>query len=257
MIGAIAGDIIGSIYEFDNHKSKDFPLFGRGCAFTDDTLCTIAVADCLITGGDPAEYLRNWGQKYWKLSYGSMYRRWLSREHLGPYDSFGNGSAMRVSPAAFLANDIEQARLYAIRVTEVTHNHAEGIKGALATTDAIWMAFDGTSPGSIRQHIAATYGYDMERSVDSIRPDYEFDETCQKTVPEAIICALEATGFEDAIRNAVSIGGDSDTVACITGSVAEARFGVPQEIVNQAMERLNDEIRIVVDKLYNRLNAER
>jgi len=250
MIGAIAGDIIGSIYEFDNNKSKDFPLFGEFSAFTDDSLCTIAVADCLMANGDPAEYLRRWGQKYWKLGYGSMYRRWLKRDDLGPYDSYGNGAAMRVSPAAFLASSLEQARRNAVRVTEVTHNHPEGIKGALATTDAIWMGFERTDPRVIRQHIATTYGYDMERSVDSIRPDYEFDESCQKTVPEAIICALEAIDFEDAIRNAVSIGGDSDTVACIAGSVAEERFGVPDRIHDEAMRRLTDELRVVVIQMY-------
>ena len=250
MIGAIVGDMVGSIYEFENHKSKEFPLFGEFSAFTDDTLCTIAVADCLIANGDPAEYLRRWGLRYEKLGYGNHYRRWLKRDDLGPYGSFGNGAAMRVSPAAFLATSIDKARGNAVRVTEVTHNHPEGIKGALATTDAIWMAFEGAAPEAIRGHIAQTYYYDMNRSVDSIRPDYEFDESCQGTVPEAIICALEAIDFEDAIRNAVSIGGDSDTVACITGSIAEARFGVPQEIADEAMQRLTEELRLVVNLMY-------
>ena len=224
MIGAIIGDIVGSIYEFNNHKSKDFPLFSEHSAFTDDSLCTIAVADCLMADGDPAEYLRRWGQKYWKLSYGHNYRRWLRRNDPGPYDSYGNGAAMRVSPAAFLAKSLDEARRNAVRVTEVTHNHPEGIKGALATTDAIWMAFEGATPEAIRKHIAQTYSYDMARSVDSIRPGYQFDESCQGTVPEAIICALEATDFEDAIRNAVSIGGDSDTVACIAGSICRGNL---------------------------------
>jgi ADP-ribosylglycohydrolase len=250
MIGAIAGDIIGSIYEFANHKSKDFPLFGEFSAFTDDSLCTIAIADCLMANGDPAEYLRRWGQKYSKLGYGDHYRRWLKRDDLGPYNSYGNGAAMRVSPAAFLASSLEQARRDAVRVTEVTHNHPEGIKGALATTDAIWMAFERATPQAVRLHVVNTYGYDMDRSVDSIRPTYEFDESCQGTVPEAIICAMEATGFEDAIRNAVSIGGDSDTVACITGSIAEARFGVPQEIANEVMKRLANELLDEVEKMY-------
>lgn len=250
MIGAIVGDIVGSIYEFDNHKSKDFPLFGEFSAFTDDSLCTIAVADCLMANGDPAVYLRRWGQKYSKLGYGDHYRRWLKRDDLGSYNSYGNGAAMRVSPAAFLASNLEQARRNAVRVTEVTHNHPEGIKGALATTDAIWMAFQAVEPQAIRQHIATTYGYDMDRSVDSIRPEYEFAESCQKTVPEAIICALEATDFEDAIRNAVSIGGDSDTVACIAGSVAEFRFGVPDIIRDEAMRLLTDELREVVIQMY-------
>ena len=250
MIGAIIGDIVGSIYEFNNHKSKDFPLFSERSAFTDDSLCTIAVADCLMADGDPAEYLRRWGQKYWKLGYGNHYRRWLKRDDLGPYDSWGNGAAMRVSPAAFLAKSLDEAHRIAVRVTEVTHNHPEGIKGALATTDAIWIAFDGATPEAIRKHIAQNYGYDMARSVDSIRPGYQFDESCQGTVPEAIICALEATDFEDAIRNAVSIGGDSDTVACIAGSIAEAMFGVPQAIAGEATRRLTEDLRVVINHLY-------
>jgi ADP-ribosylglycohydrolase len=251
MLGAIIGDIVGSIYEFENHKSKDFPLFGEFSAFTDDSLCTIAVADCLMNDGDPAAYLRMWGQKYWKLGYGNHYRRWLKRDDLGPYESYGNGAAMRVSPAAFLAASLEQARQQAIRVTEVTHNHSEGIKGALATVDAIWMAFDGAAPEIIRAHIAVTYGYDMQRTCDMIRPGYEFNESCQGTVPEAIICALEAADFEDAIRNAISIGGDSDTVGAIAGSIAEARFGIPPHLVNEAMNRLTDELRAVVVTMYD------
>ena len=250
MIGAIIGDIVGSIYEFENHKSKDFPLFSERSAFTDDSLCTIAVAECLMADGDPTEYLRRWGQKYWKLSSGHNYRRWLSRDTLGPYDSWGNGAAMRVSPASFLAKSLDEARRNAVRVTEVTHNHPEGIKGALATTDAIWMAFEGATPETIRKHIAQTYGYDMARSVDSIRPGYQFDVSCQGTVPEAIICALQATDFEDAIRNAVSIGGDSDTVACIAGGIAEARFGVPEAIGDEAMRRLTNETNSVVHAMY-------
>lgn len=250
MIGSIVGDIVGSVYEFENHKSKDFPLFGEFSSFTDDTLCTIAVADCLMSGGDPAAYLRAWGQRYLNLGYGNHFRRWLKRDNLGPYESYGNGAAMRVSPAAFLAASLEEACRNAVRVTEVTHNHPEGIKGALATTDAIWMALEGAAPEAIRTHVAQVYGYDMARSVDSIRPGYEFDESCQGTVPEAIICALEAADFEDAIRNAVSIGGDSDTVACIAGGIAEARFGVPQAIADEAMRRLPEELREVVARMY-------
>lgn len=250
MIGAIVGDIVGSIYEFNNHRSKEFPLFGEFSAFTDDSLCTIAIADCLMNDGDPATYLRNWGLKYINLGYGDHYRRWLKRGDLGPYNSFGNGAAMRVSPAAYLASTIEQARQSAERVTEVTHNHPEGIKGALATSDAIWMAIQGADSLSIRRHIANFYGYDMNRDVDSIRPSYVFNESCQGTVPEAIICALQANDFEDAIRNAVSIGGDSDTVACITGSIAEARFGVPASIRAEAVIRLPTDLREVVDRMY-------
>lgn len=250
MIGAIVGDIVGSIYEWNNHKSKDFPLFKESVFYTDDTLCTIAVADCLMTGAPPDERLLYWGRKYPRLGYGGGYARWLVSPDPKPYNSYGNGAAMRVSPAAFLASDLEEARQNAIRVTEVTHNHPEGIKGALATTDAIWMAYEGENPEAIRHHVATTYSYDMARTVDSIRPTYRFNESCQETVPEAIICALEGTSFEDAIRNAISIGGDSDTVACIAGAVAEARFGVPTDIAEKAMARLTPALANVVKKMY-------
>lgn len=252
MIGAIVGDVVGSVYEWRNHRSKEFPLFHPNAFFTDDSLCTIAVADCLLTGGDPAERLRHWGRRYPDLGYGGRYRHWLNGDDPRPYGSFGNGAAMRVSPAAFLASSLDEARRFARRVTEVTHNHPEGIKGALATTDAIWLSFEGAGPGEIRHHLSTTYGYDMARTVDSIRPGYEFDESCQGTVPEAIICALEASGFEDALRNAISIGGDSDTVACIAGGVAEARFGVPGEIAEAGLGRLTGELRDIVEKMYAR-----
>lgn len=250
MLGAIVGDIVGSIYEWRNHKSKVFPLFMESSFFTDDSLCTIAVADSLITGAPPDERLLHWGRKYPKLGYGGRYFRWLASQDPKPYDSYGNGAAMRVSPAAFLAVNLEEARRNAIRVTEVTHNHPEGIKGALATTDAIWLAFEGVDSTAIRSHVATTYGYDMDRTVDSIRPTYRFNESCQGTVPEAIICALEAIDFEDAIRNAISIGGDSDTVACIAGSLAEARFGVPAAITNEAIARLTSELASVIKAMY-------
>lgn len=255
MLGAIVGDIVGSVYEFNNHKSKDFPLFGEFSTFTDDTICTVAIAACLLDQGNPAEYLRHWGMSYERLGYGNQFRRWLKRPDLGPYDSYGNGAAMRVSPAAYLASSLEDARRKAIQVTEVTHNHPEGIRGALATTDAIWMSYEDIPVEEIRRHIAETYGYNMERSVDSIRPTYEFDESCQGTVPEAIICALEANDFEDALRNAISIGGDSDTIGAITGSIAEARFGMTASIGFKALNLLNDEINSVISEMYAKGNV--
>ena len=252
MIGAIIGDIVGSVYEFEAFKSKDFPLFSEASHFTDDALLTVAVADCLLRDADPAATIRAWGQQYWKLDYGHHFRRWLMRDHHGPYNSFGNGSAMRVSPAAFLAVNLEDARSKAIRVTEVTHNHPEGIKGALATVDAIWMFLEGKSADTVHEHISVTYAYDLNRTVDDIRPGYEFNESCQGTVPEAIISVLDATDFEDAIRNAVSLGGDADTLACIAGSIAEARFGVPAELAIVAMERIPEALRTVVVSMYAR-----
>jgi len=250
MLGAIIGDIVGSIYEFSNWRDKHFPLFTEQSRPTDDTVCTVAVADCLIHQIDPAESFIKWCSRYPRAGYGSSFRQWLGTKKQAPYNSYGNGAAMRVSPAALLATSLEDARQKAIRVTEVTHNHPEGIKGALATVDALWMGFEDCPAEQIRAHVAATYGYDMNRSVDSIRPGYVFNESCQGTVPEAIICALEATDFEDAIRNAISIGGDSDTVGAIAGGIAEARFGVPQSIADQAMLRLTDDLRTIVDKMY-------
>lgn len=252
MLGAIVGDIVGSIYEFDNHRSKDFPLFGPGADFTDDSVCTVALADAVLRREEPARTLRAWCRRYPGRGYGGMFHRWIADDGLGPYGSFGNGAAMRVSAAAWLADDLAGALALADRLTAITHDHPEGLKGARATVTAIWWARAGESPESIRAGIGRQFAYDLSRSVDDIRPTYRFDETCQGTVPEALICALEATDFEDALRNAVSIGGDSDTVACIAGSVAEARFGIPREIAEEARRRLPDEMVAVVEKVYRR-----
>ena len=253
MIGAIIGDIVGSVYEFNNIKTKDFPLFAEASTFTDDTVCTVAVAEAILDGGDVVASLRKWCGKYPDMSYGTAFRRWLRSSDPQPYNSWGNGSAMRVSPAAFLAPSMEYARKLAVQVTEVTHNHPEGIKGALATVDAIWQLASGPmNEVQVREHVAKTYGYDMDRTVDSIRPTYRFDESCQKTVPEAIICALEGVDFEDVIRNAISIGGDSDTVAAIAGAIGEVRFEVdiPDDLCREALRRLPDDLRHVVIRMY-------
>ena len=244
MLGAIVGDIVGSIYEFDNHKSRDFELFGKNCSFTDDTVLTIAVAQWMLIrprnrGPELTELLVHWARKHPHKSYGGMFQQWLSgREYEGkykPYNSYGNGSAMRVSPVAWLSEDhAEDAK----KSAEVTHNHPEGIRGAQAVAHAIWSAKRGSPPALIKREVTDKYKYDLEESVDSIREWYDFDETCQGTVPQAIICALEASSFEDAIRNAISIGGDSDTVAAITGSIAEAMFGIPKDISTKALSYL-------------------
>lgn len=257
MIGAIIGDIVGSVYEFDNIKTKDFPLFSESSTFTDDTVCTVAIAEAILDGSDVATSLRKWCLKYWKMTYGQAYMKWLRSPEPMPYSSWGNGAAMRVSPAAFLSPSMEYARELAIKATEVTHNHPEGIKGALATVDAIWQLAQGPmNEAQVREHIARTYGYDMDRTVESIRPTYQFDESCQKTVPEAIICALEGTDFEDVIRNAISIGGDSDTVACIAGAIGEVRFGtdIPDDICREALRRLPEDMRNVVIRMYAEAN---
>ncbi|MBT3334581.1 MAG: ADP-ribosylglycohydrolase family protein [Rhodospirillaceae bacterium] len=265
MIGAIAGDIIGSIYEHDNIKTKEFPLFGphprtnlnhtrngrslRDCFFTDDTVLTIAVADWLLGGEDNlVDRLIHYTFKYNNRGYGGMYMKWANSHNPQPYDSYGNGSAMRVSPVGWLAKDMEQVLRLAKASAEVTHNHPEGIKGAQATAMAIWLAREGTMGPQIRQAITTFAEYDLSESVDEIREWYSFDPSCQGTVPQAIVCALEAANFEDAIRNAVSIGGDSDTVAAITGSIAEAMFGMPDELVVHVRSYLSGDMIGVLDR---------
>jgi len=250
MLGAIIGDIIGSIYEFDNIKTKDFPLFQAASQITDDSVCTVAVADAILNDRDPTETLVKWCRSNPGRGYGDRFTKWFDLPWQEPYHSFGNGAAMRVSPAAFLAPSIEFARMLAKRVTEVTHDHEEGVKGALATTDAIWLAFNAATPAEIRSHISSLYGYDMDRTVDSIRPTYRFHESCQKTVPEAIICAIESIDFEDAVRNAISIGGDSDTLAAITGAIAEALHTIPTDLCREAWGRLPKDMAVIVRQLY-------
>ncbi len=255
MLGAIVGDIVGSIYEFNNHRSKDFPLFGGACDFTDDTVLTVAIADCLLNQGDYAKYIKNYARKYPNRGYGGKFAQWIHSESFEPYNSWGNGSAMRVSAVGFDYNDLQSVMNEAKRSAEVTHNHPEGIKGAQATAVAIYMARTGQSKEQIKQAIANTFNYDLNRTVDEIRPVYKFNESCQETVPEAIIAFLESTDFEDAIRNAISLGGDSDTLACITGSIAEAFYGeVPQNIAKQALIYLDNNMRTVVEKFYGSLS---
>lgn len=253
MLGTIIGDIVGSVYEFNNFKSKGFdPFFHEHAHFTDDTVCTVAIADALTGGIHPGSSLKAWGAKYWENGgWGRSFALWLGSDDSAPYGSFGNGSAMRVSPAGLLATSLEEAIRLSNAVTEVTHNHPEGMKGAAATAAAIYLAKSGLSKVEIRQFVAATFGYDLERSVDEIRPGYVFNERCQDSVPQALTCALEAKGFEDAIRNAISIGGDSDTIAAIAGGVAEAMFGIPEPIARKGWGYLPEEMREVITRLYD------
>lgn len=259
MFGAIIGDIVGSRFEFNNIKSKRFEFFHEKCSFTDDTVCTAAVADILMHDRDPAPALQKFCRDYQDFpsgGYGTMFFQWVfGSENPKPYGSFGNGAAMRVSPAAFLNrhNPLEDALAAAERVTAITHNHKEGIKGAKAATHAIWLAFHGHSAPEIRKAIVQEYGYDLSRTVDDIRPSYEFDETCQSTVPEAIICALESESYEDAVRNAVSIGGDSDTLGAIAGPIAEALHGIEEHCVQTACDQYLDErISGIMREMYSR-----
>ncbi len=253
MLGAIAGDIIGSVYEFAPIKRKDFqPLFAENAFFTDDSVLTVAVADALLHGRDPVEALKDWGRRYPDAGYGGYFHEWLFSDETAPYGSFGNGAAMRVSPAGLLAHSLEQCLEMAQRVTAVTHNHPEGLKGAAATAAAVFLFRQGAGAPAVRETIAELCGYDLERSVEAIRATYTFDETCQGTVPEALVCALEASDYEDAVRNAISLGGDADTLGAITGAVAEARFGLPEAIAAQAWARLPEDMRGVLRALYQR-----
>lgn len=254
MFGAVIGDIVGSVYEFNNCRSKNFrPLFHREASYTDDTVCTVAVADALVNARPPAEALKDWGGRYWDNGgWGGMFSRWLQSESLEPYNSFGNGAAMRVSPAGLLATSVEHVSALSKSVTEVTHNHPEGLKGAEATALAIFLARQRVTPQNIKVAITERFGYDLDRTVDGIRPTYRFNETCQETVPQALVCALTATDFEDAIRNAISIGGDSDTVAAIAGGVAEALFGIPDDIADRGWGYLPGDMRETLTLLYRK-----
>ena len=239
-------------YEFDrnNYKHKDFPLLSENSHFTDDTVMTLAVALGLIAGQGDAQKtfagvqheMRHWGRRYPHAGYGGMFRRWLRAEHPQPYGSFGNGSAMRVAAAGWLFDTLDKTLEMAKVTAEVTHNHPEGIKGAQATAAAIFLARTGHSKPEIKRYVEQTFGYDLSRTCDEIRPGYRHVETCQQTVPEAIIAFLESTGFEDALRNAVSLGGDSDTLACITGGIAEAFYGMPPELREETLKRLPEEM---------------
>lgn len=255
MLGAIIGDIVGSIYEWDRIKTKKFEFFGERCFLTDDSVCTIAVADILLHDLPPAETMQRWCQRYPDCSYGGMFGRWIFDDTPQPYNSYGNGAAMRVSPAAFLNRDNLDAAITASdKVTDITHNHPEGMKGARATTHAIWLAFQNEKPEEIRKVIETEYYYDLTMSVDKIRPDYYFNETCQKTVPQAITCALESESFEDAVRNAISLGGDSDTLGAIAGAIAEAMHGIPDEFIDKTLNGYlanAPDILEVIKKLYS------
>jgi ADP-ribosylglycohydrolase len=246
MLGAIAGDIIGSIYEARPIKTKAFPLFGPGVTFTDDTVCTVAIADALLSGSDFAERLRAYVRRYPGRGYGGMFARWAQTPDMPGYGSWGNGAAMRVSAVADLADDDAEALAIAARTAAVSHDHPDAIAGAQATVLAMRLARRGVAPAALRQEIATRFGYDLGPSVAQIRAWYGFDVSCKGTVPPAIVCALEATDYEDAVRNAVSLGGDSDTLACITGGIAEALFGLPRPIGERARGCLDDDLRRVL-----------
>ena len=247
IVGAIIGDIVGSRFEFCNCRSTRFDLFSSASRFTDDTVMTLAVADWLLNGGALESVMTDWGEEYPNAGYGGMFYSWLfgGREK-APYNSFGNGSGMRVSPCGYFARSLDEALDLAKQSAEVTHNHPEGIKGAQAIAAAIFLARQHTPKEEIRDYIEQTFGYDLHRTCDEIRPTYLFDETCQGSCPEAIIAFLESSDYESAIRLAVSLGGDSDTIACMTGGIAAACYGMPAWIVEEAMSFLPDMMKLLI-----------
>lgn len=249
MLGAIAGDIIGSVYENNPIKTIEFPLFDHYSIFTDDTVLTIAIAHAILENTDYATSLKYFGRKYPDAGYGMFFYRWMFASRSVPYNSWGNGSAMRVSPVGFAFNSIEEVLIEAEKSAEVTHNHSEGIKGAQATALAIFLARTGSNKTEIKQQISMRFSYDLDRTLDKIRPHYSFDVSCQGTVPEAIIAFLESTDFEDAIRKAISLGGDSDTLACITGGIAQAFYkSIPHVIVKEIYQRIPFEFVSIIDR---------
>ena len=249
IIGAVIGDVIGSVFEWNNIKKTDFDLFNPKCDFTDDTVLTIAVADCILNKKDFAKTIWEYGRKYRGRGYGGSFRNWLQEDDLKPYGSFGNGSAMRASAVGFAYNDIETVMEVAKQSAEVTHNHPEGIKGAQATATSIFLSRQGKSKQEIKDYITQTFDYNLDFTLDEIRPTYKFDVTCQGSVPQAIVAFLESSDFENAIRLAISIGGDSDTIACITGGIASAFYKhIPTEIMNFVVDKLPNEYIEIMNK---------
>ena len=258
MFGAILGDMIGAPYEFDmGGKTKDFPLFSTGSQFTDDTVMTIAVAEALMDHGNEDDAairaavvrsMRAWGRRYPDAGYGGMFYHWLHDSDPQPYGSYGNGSAMRVSPAGWLYDTVERTRHVAKLTAEVTHNHPEGIKGAEATASAIFLARTGHDKRQIRDYIIREFHYDLSRTCDEIRPWYHHVESCQQTVPEAITAFLEGTSFEDVLRTAVSLGGDCDTLTDIAGGIAEAFYGITTAFEEACLKRLPEDMAVVLNR---------
>ena len=263
MYGAILGDIIGSPYEFDRgNKTKDFPMFSAESEFTDDTVMTLAVAEAFMDaqGGTDIEWIRRrlvcgmhkYGKMYPNAGYGGRFGMWLFLDGEEPYNSYGNGSAMRVSSVAWLYDDLATVRRMARLSAEVSHNHPEGVKGAEATASAIFLARTGSSKAAIKAYIEDQFGYDLSRTCDEIRPTYYHVETCQETVPEAITAFLEGESFEDVIRTAVSLGGDCDTLTCIAGSIAEGFYGVPEDLKKECRKRLPKDLQKVLQQFDDR-----
>lgn len=252
ILGAIAGDVIGSAYEFNSTKDFNFLLFSESSHYTDDTVMTVANADWLLTGDTLKGIMLEYGNQY-AAGYGGWFIGWLWSENPQPYNSFGNGSAMRVSPVGWAFNTLEETLVAAKNSAEITHNHPEGIKGAQATAACIYWARTGKSKRQIKEYVESIFGYNLDRTCREIRPRYSFDATCQGTVPESIIAFLESTDYESAVRLAVSLGGDADTMGAITGCIAEAFYGgVPEYIKVEVLKRLPNEFIDVMRKFYQK-----
>jgi len=256
MLGAIAGDIIGSVHEYSKTKTKGFPLFTRLSSFTDDSVLTVAVADWILTGKDLVDLFHEYTHAYPGRGYGSMFRNWVSERSREPYNSYGNGSAMRVSPIGFAFDNIADVLTWAQRSAEVTHNHEEGIRGAQATAAAVFYARQHREKETIRETLESQFGYNLRFRLDDIRPTYQFYETCARTVPEAIVAFLESSDYEDTIRNAISLGGDADTLACIAGGIAEAYYGVPLDVTNRVMDILDRKLAATVTKFREKFSLD-
>lgn len=253
MIGSIAGDIVGSVFERNSIKTTDFPLFIPSSRYTDDTVLSVAVAKAILKEIPYGEAIKDFAQRYPHAGYGYSFYVWAHSEGDRPYNSWGNGSAMRVSPVGFAFDDPEKVLQEARRSAEVTHNHAEGIKGAQATALCVFLARTGEDKQTIKKEIECRFEYDLNRSLEEIRPSYRFDVSCQGSVPESIIAFLESVSVEDAIRKAISLGGDSDTMACIAGGIAEAYFDdIPEPIVSEVQKRLPAEFLMIIDDFRRR-----
>ena len=243
-LGAIAGDVIGSVHEHAGTKTTEFELFTRASRFTDDSVLTVAVAEALVSGGTYRDAIQRWARAYPRAGYGGAFRRWIWSEEAGPYGSFGNGSGMRSSPVGWARASLDEVLDEARRSAEVTHDHPEGIKGAQAVAAAVFLARTGASKDEIRSAIATRFYYDLTRRIEDIRPGYSFDVTCQGSVPEALIAFLDSSGWEDAVRTSISLGGDAYTLSCMTGAVAEAFYGeVPPAIAAEVVVRLDERLR--------------
>jgi ADP-ribosylglycohydrolase len=258
MIGAIAGDVIGSVHEGAGTKTKDFPLFVADSCFTDDTVLTIAVAECLLRGGDYVDHFHDYFHAYPLAGYGASFLRWAAYRRREPYQSWGNGAAMRVCPVGLAGATLDEVLAQARRSAAVTHDHPEGIRGAQATAAAVFLARSGWAKPDLKAYVEREFAYDLGARLDDLRATYAFDVSCQGSVPQSLIAFLESADYEDAVRNAISLGGDADTMACIAGGVAEAFYGgVPEAIRVRTLAALDERLRGVVDEFVARFGSGR